>query len=397
MYQKLLNHNSDLRQLRDTGYAIDVTPSYLIVRHIPYLDDKGELQFGVIATQMLIYGVNVKQENHQIYFAGSLPYGLDGKTIQHLGPQTAQRINLGDKYSQIMVRWAFSNKPPNGYKDFFEKIETYVAIISGPAIEKYPYATYLTFEEPLNKDEDMEEIMFEFPDTLSSRSKIEDISAKLNKEVVAIIGLGGTGSYILDFLVKTPVKEIRIFDFDIFELHNAYRSPGKMDSNEFKKYKTDVYEARYNNFNKGIVKYNKAIDASCVNDLEGVTFAFVAVDSGEARNNIISILTANKIPFIDTGIGINRDVDSLSGLIRTTYFPIDEKQIAENKKQIPITDGNKDIYQTNIQIAELNALNACIAVMRYKQLKCFYTQQVDDDLQNYNIFFDVTDIYIVGE
>ena len=51
-----------------------------------------------------------------------------------------------------------------------------------------------------------------FQDTLTSRAEITDLSAKFKDDVVAVIGLGGTGAYVLDFLVKTPVKEIRAFD-----------------------------------------------------------------------------------------------------------------------------------------------------------------------------------------
>ena len=43
---------------------------------------------------------------------------------------------------------------------------------------------------------------------------------------MAIVGLGGTGSYILDFLAKTPVQHIHLFDGDRFLQHNAFRSPG---------------------------------------------------------------------------------------------------------------------------------------------------------------------------
>jgi hypothetical protein len=37
-------------------------------------------------------------------------------------------------------------------------------------------------------------------------------------------GLGGTGSYILDLVSKTPVNEILLFDSDDFLQHNAFRS-----------------------------------------------------------------------------------------------------------------------------------------------------------------------------
>jgi len=49
---------------------------------------------------------------------------------------------------------------------------------------------------------------------------------KLAVPQVAIVGVGGTGSYILDFLAKTRVREIHLFDGDYFFSHNAFRTPG---------------------------------------------------------------------------------------------------------------------------------------------------------------------------
>lgn len=400
MYQKLLNHNADLRQLRDKGYAVDFAPGYLIVRDIPYLDNMGHVQTGTIAAT-LIYtnGTDiVTQQDHQIYFSGSIPYGLDGNVISNINPRQSPSINLGSKYQHLKAWWLFSNKPVSGhYKNFFEKIETYVSLISGPAIYKKPEAKYLTFAPPINKQDDFTENAFVYADVLSSRAEIGDISSKLKDEVIAIIGLGGTGGYIMDFMAKTPVKEIRLFDFDTFELHNSYRSPGKLDLNELGKYKVDVYESRYNNVKKGITKYETPVTESCSEKLNGVTFAFVSVDSGKARAEIISLLVSKKIPFIDTGIGITRTHSNyLRGAIRTTYFSTDTKEIEKNIQQVPKDDADNDMYKTNIQIAELNALNACIAVLRYKQLKGFYMHE-NKDLLNTNINFDITDIRIFGD
>jgi hypothetical protein len=44
--------------------------------------------------------------------------------------------------------------------------------------------------------------------TLTTGAEIGDLSAAFKDEVVAIIALGGTGSCVLDFMVKTPVKAI---------------------------------------------------------------------------------------------------------------------------------------------------------------------------------------------
>src|SRR5260370_5128057 len=84
---------------------------------------------------------------------------------------------------------------------------------------------------------------FKFRDKLTSRAEIGDLSAKFKDDVIAIIGLGGTGSFLLDFMVKTPVREIRGFDKDKYFVHNAFRSPGKLDQAEIGKTKAEIYHA----------------------------------------------------------------------------------------------------------------------------------------------------------
>jgi hypothetical protein len=42
------------------------------------------------------------------------------------------------------------------------------------------------------------------------------------------------------------------------------------------------------------------------------------------------------------------------------------------KSYVPETDPPDDVYKSNIQIAELNALNAALAVLRFKQIRGFY-------------------------
>ena len=68
--------------------------------------------------------------------------------------------------------------------------------------------------------------VFRYLDTASSRARISLITGKLALPKVAIVGLGGTGSYVLDLIAKTPVSEIHLFDGDTFHAHNAFRAPG---------------------------------------------------------------------------------------------------------------------------------------------------------------------------
>lgn len=43
---------------------------------------------------------------------------------------------------------------------------------------------------------------------------------------LAIVGVGGTGSYILDQVAKTWVDRIILIDGDVFQNYNAFRAPG---------------------------------------------------------------------------------------------------------------------------------------------------------------------------
>src|SRR5262245_53764997 len=206
--------------------------------------------------------------------------------------------------------------------------------------------------------------VFKFHDTLTSRAEIGDLAKRFSHDVVAIIGLGGTGSYLLDFMVKTPVKEVRAFDSDAFHVHNAYRSPGRLlDDGELGKTKAEVYQQRYANFREGLSIEAKSIDASSEAELEGVTFAFVCVDKGSARSAIFDVLIAKPIPFIDVGMGIDRKRGAMSGMLRATYYPAEKGVTVRAKCLAEMADAPDDEYRTNIQISELNALNAALAVL----------------------------------
>ncbi|MBR1225233.1 ThiF family adenylyltransferase [Bradyrhizobium sp. AUGA SZCCT0176] len=393
MFQKLVSHNEDIRQLVDKGYAVGFDSNYLIVRDILYLDDKLEQRVGAIVTKLVFTDPDhVVQEDHQIFFAGSHPHNTDGSPIANLGGG-ATKLALSEAAADVVVQRQFSNKPRvNGqlvpFTDFFAKIESYVGIISGPAIARHG-GRVLTFRSVEKVADDS---VFKIHDTLTSRAEITDLAAKFKNEIVAVIGLGGTGGYLLDFLVKTPVKEIRGFDVDPLQVHNAFRSPGRFDDAEFKRSKAEVYQARYENFRHGLKLTAKFVDASCVDDLEGVTFAFVCVDKGSSRAGIFDLLIAKKIPFIDVGMGLSRRNGPISGMMRATYYSDQQAQQVRDMALAPLADKPDDVYKTNIQISELNALNAAIAMIRYKQLKGFY---VEDDPGSLNFIFGLSDCKMI--
>ena len=389
MSLKLASRNDDIRRLVEKGYAIAIDGAHLIVRDIPYLDNECNLQWGAFVTKLVFVDQErVQQDDHQIYFTGTAPYNIDGSLVSGLsgGPHA---IALSDVSKDVVVQRSFSNKrivdgQKIGYADFFEKIENYVALVAGPAMNKYganPLTFKLVEEIPIAS-------VFKFRDTLTSRAEISDLASRLEHDVIAIIGLGGTGSYLLDYMAKTPVKEIRAFDADAYHVHNAFRSPGRLDESELGKSKAEVYLARYSNFRNGLSILPKFIDNASVEELHGVTFAFVCVDKGSARSAIMDLLIAKEIPFIDVGMGLSRAGNgSLKGMMRVTYFPVGPAQKIREEQLVDTQDAPENIYRANIQISELNAMNASLAMMRYKQVRSFFAE--DDPY--YHLIQDVRD------
>jgi hypothetical protein len=392
MFHQLVNHNDDIRRLVKKGYAAAFDDDqYLVVRDIPYLDHERKLQWGAIVAKFVDQGQDrIAQTNHEVFFAGSVPHGLDGNPIPNLGGGPSS-LALSEASKDVVVQRSFSNKPKltGAFVDFFEKIESYVAIISGPAMELHQ-ANPLTFRivESGNGNSP-----FKVRDTLTSLAEIGDLSAKFKDDIIVVIGLGGTGAYLLDFLIKTPVREIRAFDLDWYYVHNAFRSPGKLELTELGQRKAAVYKARYDNFRTGVSITPKFLDATCAEDLQGATFAFVSVDKGSARASIFDLLISMGIPFIDVEMGLHRKRGPLAGMLCTTYYSPERARELRNMGLAELSDGPDDEYRANIQIGELNALNACLAVIRFKQLRGFYLDEVNDFEQ----VFKVGDMKIVGD
>ena len=189
------------------------------------------------------------------------------------------------------------------------------------------------------------------------------------------MGAGGSGSYLLDFLAKTPVREIHLFDRDRFLQHNAFRAPGAPSIEVLREipHKVHYLSGIYSKMRTGIIPHEIYIDASNADHLKDFDFVFLCMDGGEAKKGLIEKLEGFGIGFIDVGMGLNLIDDRLTGIVRTTLSTPDRREHIHSKNRIPLTgDGHDNVYATNIQIAELNALNAALAVLKWKKIRGFY-------------------------
>lgn len=216
--------------------------------------------------------------------------------------------------------------------------------------------------------------IFKYPDTNSSRAGIADLNSKFEGQKIAIIGLGGTGSYILDLISKTNIKEIHLYDGDEFQVHNAFRAPGAASSDAFgttsNVMKVDYYSEIYSKMRHGIFSHPMLVTENNIHEFSKYNFVFISVDKNTARDFITKALLGLKIPFIDVGMGVQRNEKELLGTIRVTVGTYQNNKHLKNR--IGADEIIENQYGTNIQIAELNCLNATLAVIRWKKMFGFY-------------------------
>ncbi len=86
---------------------------------------------------------------------------------------------------------------------------------------------------------------------------------------------------------------------------------------------------------------------------------------------------------IDVGIGVEKVNDSLIGTLRVTS--LDEIKRDHVGKRIPLNDDPNEAYNSNIQIAELNCLNATLAVIKWKKWVGFYNDLEHEYHTTYSI------------
>ncbi len=368
MSHQLISRSPDLKRLRDEGYNVSIEGTYLVIRDVFHVTVNREIRTGTLISDLnLANDTTVRPESHVVYFCGDYPCHRDGTKIT----QIEHNADLRRLTPELETNFSFSNKPKDNYADYYQKMTTYISIICGPAMSLDQALTPKTF--PTFSDTDPNS-PFEYLDSASSRADINMASRKLALEKVAIIGLGGTGSYVLDFVAKTPVKEIHLFDDDTFLQHNAFRAPGAASRAdlEARLKKVDYFRSRYSPMHKGIIAHDVRIDESNVYLLMDMDFAFLCLDKGTAKKPIVEALESADKALVDVGMGLSMVDESIIGVLRVTTSAHSSRDHIGKSGRISFVDDGDDDYAKNIQVADLNALNATIAVIKWKKLFGFY-------------------------
>jgi hypothetical protein len=168
--------------------------------------------------------------------------------------------------------------------------------------------------------------------------------------------------------------------------HNAFRSPGAPSIEELQEApkKVNFFSDRYSKMRRGIIAHDHHVDVSNIDQLREMEFVFLCIDGGSIKRLIMEKLQEFGTSFIDVGMGIQEVGGSLCGLLRVTTSTPKQREHVQQRVSCADEDGN-DNYSRNIQIADLNALNAALAVIKWKKLFGFYLDLENEHNSTYTI------------
>lgn len=389
MPENLIALDPNVQRLVDAGYRVTIEGSYLIVDSVPYVSSCGVVSRGALISPYTFLNGVCNAENHTVYFTGSIPCRADGTSLEAAIHVNGVRLSAPVFLAGRTVFCHFSNYPSPNVQvqmqtDIFIKMQHYIKKLESYAKALDPTVS-ASDKGSLSQSRDTS--VFHYPNSAIARSGLDVYENKLKLNKVAIIGLGGTGAYILDALAKTPAEEIHLFDDDVIMEHNAYRMPGatlgSMVNVGLKK--TEFLRDIYHHLRGGIESHSCKIDESNIHLLDNFNFVFIAVDHGPSRGLISRHLYERGIPFIDVGIGIEKIAEDIKliGRARVTIVTKHTVDAASIIEGLPIAEDDNEAVYNNIQLVELNALNAMLAIIKYKQYLEFYAEEVQADTLKY--------------
>ncbi|KWF15216.1 hypothetical protein WL82_28965 [Burkholderia ubonensis] len=205
--------------------------------------------------------------------------------------------------------------------------------------------------------------------------------AHLRKMKVAVVGLGGIGSLVAEYLARLGVGHFTLVDGDIVERTNLSRLVGATDKDsENKHYKVDVAERHIREANKQAIVLKLIGDVaapSIVDQLKSVDYIFLAADTMRARLVVNGLTQQFFIPAVQLGAKVvaNPDTreleDAMSvvrpmrpgcGCLHCSQFINQQKLTLEFLQEQERRDANYGLEEPNPSVITLNAVSASHAV-----------------------------------
>ena len=134
---------------------------------------------------------------------------------------------------------------------------------------------------------------------------------KLKNTNILVVGCGGVGGYICEFLVRTGIENLTIIDFDKVELSNKNRQIIALNSTMGKQ-KVDVLKDRLLDINENakVIAINERFNEGLLNKLDLTKFDYVIDAIDDVRNKVLLIKECfNKNIFCISAMGAGNRYD----------------------------------------------------------------------------------------
>ena len=194
------------------------------------------------------------------------------------------------------------------------------------------------------------------------------------------------------------MAEIHLLDSDGADWHNFMRAPGAPTDDEIERLRKDglgkvaYYHAKYASLREGIYAHPVRVDSSTwfaeFLTEHPVDYVFVCIDQrrdcDSPRQDIVyAALAEAGVPFIDSGVSITLENDSVRGSVTTSAY---EAGSLEWKDAIPNArvTGDAPGY-CNVQLPEVNALAAALAVMEWRRRTGQYVSESTSFLHKFRM------------
>ena len=375
---------------KQIGFTVGVKPDVVLAIGVPCL-----LLNGIVSSCTITKSYDPESEKPDNRIGGAVhavrinaDEALDGLVYHADGTPIGSHIGGdGQSWSNISIRKGSPESPEDDVSPT-DVIHRYAKQIVGAVSAAGYYApASLAVPNP-----------FKIPNTFEARSDIGPVQDRIRAQRIAIIGLGGTGAYVLDLIAKTPVEEIHLLDSDDLDWHNFMRAPGAPTAEEIASHrkeplcKVDYYHSKYASLREGIYPHAFRVDSPSTFaeflSAHPVDYAFVCIDqlndSDSPRQDVVyAALSEARVPFIDSGVSITLDSRAIRGVVTTSAYSggsLAWKDAIPNAR----VEGNAPGYR-NVQLPEVNAMAASLAVMEWRRRTGQYVSESTSFLHKFRI------------
>jgi hypothetical protein len=205
--------------------------------------------------------------------------------------------------------------------------------------------------------------------------------AKLKRMRVAVIGLGGIGSLVCEYLARLGIGDFTLVDDDVVETTNLSRLVGAtLDDAKKRRLKVDVAERHIREVNADARVHAIVADVaapSVVEELKSMDYIFLAADTMRARLVVNGLTQQFFIPAVQLGAKIVAATDNASledamsvvrpmrpgcGCLLCSGFINQHKLTLEFLSNEERQDANYGAQEPNPSVITLNAVSAAHAV-----------------------------------